>query len=130
VRVLVVEDDPDGRDAVALFLRAVGANVVAARSVGEAMDTLNTSRPDVILSDIGLPAEDGFSLLRQVRAREAGESRKTPVVALTGYVRPEDRSRILNSGFQAHVRKPFDPDEIVNTVASWATVASWSATVE
>ena len=124
VRVLVVEDDPDGRDAVVLFLRLAGADVVAAQSVREAMNTFDRTRPDVILSDIGLPGEDGFALVRQVRAREAGEERKTPVVALTGYVRPEDRSRMSTAGFQAHVSKPFDVEELVGTVASLAATGS------
>ena len=120
LRILAVEDDPDGRDMLALLLQAAGANVVAVRSARVALQALDVTRPDVIMTDIGMPGEDGYALVRQLRARESGRGSAIPVVALTGYVRPEDRDRILTAGFQAYIRKPIDVDELVDTLASLA----------
>ena len=121
LRIILVDDAPDGRDVLALVLRIAGADVVAVGTVNAALAAFDAARPDVIVSDIGMPDEDGYALIRQVRAREAGEGR-TPAIALTGYVRPEDRARILAAGFQTHVRKPVDPGEIVAAIAALATI--------
>lgn len=118
VRVLLVEDDADGREALRLFLRAGGADAEAVGNARDALQAFDRERPDVIVSDIGMPDEDGYALLRQIRARETVGGGRTPVIAVTGYVRPEDRAHILAAGFQAHVRKPVDPDEIVAVVAA------------
>lgn len=120
LHVLAVEDDPDGREVLALLLRAAGADVLAVGSVREALQALDAARPDVVVTDIGLPEEDGYALIRQLRARESGRESTIPVVALTGFVRPEDRDRITAAGFQAYIRKPIEPDEILETVASLA----------
>ena len=118
-RVLLVEDDDDGRAVLALILDLAGAQVAAARSVREAVDVLGTMRPDVIVSDIGLPDEDGVALIRHVRAREAeGAGGAIPAIALTGYARPEDRALLLDAGFQIHVHKPVDPVELVASIAA------------
>ena len=122
VHILLVEDDADGRELLALLFQAAGARVVATGSVAEAVQALDRARPHVIVSDIGMPHEDGYALLRQVRARDAGAAAPVPAIALTGYVRPEDRARILAAGFQTHVRKPVDPGEIVAAVAALATI--------
>ena len=121
VRVLVVEDDPDGRQLLTILLETAGAMVVSVSSVREALDTLETIRPDVIVSDIAMADEDGYTLIRRVRAREAERGGTIPALALTGYVFPEDRARVLAAGFQAHVGKPAQPGEIVTAVASLAS---------
>jgi len=95
--------------------------VEAVGSVRGALSAFDGFRPDVLVSDVGLPDEDGYALIRQVRARETNRGGTTPAIALTGYVRPEDRARLLAAGFQLHLRKPVDPSEIVAAVASLAT---------
>ena len=119
IRVLLVEDDLDVRQVLALVLELSGATVTPVGSVREALQVLGTVEPHVIVSDIGMPGEDGFALVRRLRAREAADGgANIPAIALTGYVAPEDRSRLLAAGFQAHLRKPVEPDELVATVAS------------
>ena len=98
------------------------ARRTSAASVREALAVLDNIRPDVIVSDIGLPDEDGYSLIRQVRAREAAGGKGIPAIALTGYGRPDDRARLLAAGFQTHLRKPVEPDELVVTVAALAAI--------
>jgi signal transduction histidine kinase/ActR/RegA family two-component response regulator len=124
IRVMHVDDDTDGRHMVTVLLELAGATVVSAGSVREALDTLETSRPDVIVSDIAMADEDGYTLIRRLRAREAARGGAIPAVALTGYVDPKDRARILAAGFQAHVGKPVEPNEILATIAALA--APWS----
>jgi CheY-like chemotaxis protein len=104
------------------LLELAGAKVAPARSVHEALAFLDTMRPDVIVSDVGMPDEDGFTLIRRVRAREAEGGGGVPAIALTGYVRPEDRARLLAEGFQQHLRKPVEPGEIVAAIASLAAM--------
>lgn len=120
VSVLLVEDDADGRQVLTMILELAGAKVAPAGSVREALALLDidTSRPDVIVSDIGMPDEDGYTLIRRLRARDMEGGGSIPAVALTGYVRPEDQVRLLAAGFQAHVGKPVEPHEIVAAVAS------------
>jgi CheY-like chemotaxis protein/anti-sigma regulatory factor (Ser/Thr protein kinase) len=118
IRVLVVEDDAEGREVLAALLEVDGANVTSVRSVREALDALDTTRPDVIVSDIGMPDEDGYTFIRRLRSRAAERGGAIPVIALTGYVTPEDKARLLAVGFQAHLRKPVDPDELVVAIAS------------
>ena len=118
VRVLVVEDDADGREVLTALLEVEGAKVTSAGSVRAALDVLDGVRPDVIVSDIGMPDEDGYSLARRVRAREFVRGGGIPMIALTGYVNPEDRARLLAVGFQATLRKPLDADDIVAAIVS------------
>jgi signal transduction histidine kinase/ActR/RegA family two-component response regulator len=120
IRVMVVEDDTDGRNMLTILLERSGALVVSVASVREALDTLETIRPDVIVSDIAMADEDGFTLIRQIRARDAEHGGTIPALALTGYVFPEDRARVLAAGFQAHVGKPAAPGELVAAVATLA----------
>jgi signal transduction histidine kinase/ActR/RegA family two-component response regulator len=120
--VVLVEDDDDTRQVLVLFLELAGAKVTGAGSVREALALLETLRPDVLVSDIGMPDEDGYSLIREVRAREITGGRGIPAIALTGYVRPEDRARLLAAGFQTHLRKPVDPDDLVATVAALVAI--------
>jgi signal transduction histidine kinase len=112
LRVLVVDDEPDVCDLLAAILKTSGAEVMAATSAEEAFEALRRERPDVLLCDLGMPGEDGFSLLRRVRALPPGQGSETPAAAITAYARDEDRIRALASGFQVHIPKPVDPEEL------------------
>jgi CheY-like chemotaxis protein len=116
LRILVVEDDADARELTTMALEDAGATVTAVSSVPEALGTVEAFHPDALVSDIGLPGEDGYSLIRQIRQHEAEHGGLLPAVALTGYARTEDRAKTLNAGFNAHVRKPFDAAELTAAV--------------
>ena len=120
VRVLVVEDEPDARHLLAAVLQKRGAQVFMAASAAEALEVLERERPDVLLSDIALQEEDGYSLIRRVRALPQDKGGRIPAAALTGYGRLEDRMRALSAGFQLHAAKPVEPAELVAVVASLA----------
>ena len=118
LRILVVDDNADGRTLTSLVLTQAGAVVTAVATVREALQRLEAERPDVLVSDIGLPEEDGYALIRQIRRREAEHGGFLPAVALTGYARAEDRARSLAAGFQAHVPKPAEPVELATAIAA------------
>jgi PAS domain S-box-containing protein len=125
VKVLVVDDDPDARDLLSRILRVSLADVTTAGSVADALAAIERSRPDVLLSDIGMPGEDGYALIRQLRQREAhgpggnGEpGARIPAVALTAFAGSEDRRRALTEGFQMHVPKPVEATELTAAVAT------------
>ena len=120
VRVLIVEDEPDARHLLAAVLQKRGAHVFLASSAAEALDMLQRERPDVLLSDIALEDEDGYSLIRKVRSLPQDRGGRIPAAALTGYGRLEDRMRALSAGFQLHAAKPVEPAELVAVVASLA----------
>jgi signal transduction histidine kinase len=122
IRVLLVEDDADGRQVLTIILELAGAQVEAVESVREAMKALDVHRPNVVMSDIGLPDEDGYALVRRLRARDEAHGGGTPAIALTGYVTSEDRARLLAAGFQVYLRKPVEPSEIVAAVASLTAI--------
>jgi signal transduction histidine kinase/ActR/RegA family two-component response regulator len=117
LRILVVDDHADGRTLTTLFLAQAGAGVEAVASAREALQVLEAQRPDVLVSDIGLPDEDGYSLIRLIRQREAEHGGLLPAIALTGYARADDRARALAAGFQAHVAKPLEPAELIAAIA-------------
>jgi PAS domain S-box-containing protein len=119
VRVLLVEDDPDARALVKRVLSECHAEVTTAASAAEALDLLRADRPDVLVSDIGMPGQDGYELIRQFRAMGNG-ARDVPAVALTAYAGAEDRERAILAGYQVHVAKPVEPAELVATVAKLA----------
>jgi PAS domain S-box-containing protein len=120
LRVLVVDDEPDTLDYVAATLRERGAEVTAASSVTEAMGALERLRPDVLVSDIAMPGEDGYELIRRVRQLEPARGGDVPAAALTAYATAGDRMRVLLSGFQIHLPKPVEPAELAAVVASLA----------
>jgi PAS domain S-box-containing protein len=115
VRILVVDDDEDGRDLVQRLLAECGASVVAANGGEEALQQLAGARVDLIVSDIGMPGMDGYELLRRIRALDAHVT--VPVVAFTAFARPEDRTRLLRAGFAAHATKPVEPTELLSSLA-------------
>jgi PAS domain S-box-containing protein len=117
LRVLFVDDDGDAREASAMSLGRAGATVVTAASVAEAMRELESKWPDVIVSDIGMPGEDGVSLIGRVRRLEAAAGRpRTPAIALTAYASEDDAARILAAGYQVHVAKPVEPQRLVEVL--------------
>ena len=121
VKVLVIDDEPDARDLASHVLGGRGASVTMASSAAEALGALATSGPfDVVVSDIGLPGEDGYELIRQVRALDAAAGGKVPAIALTAYARAEDRTRAILAGYQVHLTKPIEPSELLANVASLA----------
>jgi signal transduction histidine kinase len=118
LRVLLVEDDTDTREVLTKILRENGANVTAVDSVRSALATINISIPDVVVSDIGMPDEDGYSFVRKLHALEEKHGRQMPAIALTAHARTEDRARALTAGFQLHLTKPVEPAHLVSVVAN------------
>jgi PAS domain S-box-containing protein len=117
VHVFIVDDEPDARELLQRVLVDQGATVTAFESADAALAGLATSRPAVIVSDVGMPGTDGYQMMRTLRANEPRESR-IPALALTAFARAEDRKRALVAGFQAHLAKPFDVAELVLLVAT------------
>ncbi len=117
VRVLVVDDEPDARELVKRVLENCDATVLTASTAAEALDAVVRERPNVLVSDIGMPGEDGYALIRKVRALDKETGGATPAVALTAYARSEDQAAALAHGFQVHVTKPIEPAALVMTVA-------------
>ncbi|MBD1893619.1 response regulator [Coleofasciculus sp. FACHB-129] len=117
LQILVVDDEADARELLKSILEQYGAEAIPAASAEEAIATIQQSKPDLLISDIGMPNEDGYSLIRRVRALEA-EKGQIPSVALTAYVRADDQKAALSAGFQSHVAKPIDPTELIAVVAS------------
>jgi signal transduction histidine kinase/CheY-like chemotaxis protein len=113
VSALVVDDEADARELVALVLRAAGAEVVTASNADEASDLVANSHFDILISDIGMPNADGYELMRRVRSPNGSRNAGLPVIALTAYAREQDRNRALEAGFQTHVSKPVEPSELV-----------------
>jgi signal transduction histidine kinase/ActR/RegA family two-component response regulator len=118
VRVLVVDDEPDARELLAAVLAPCKAEVTTAASTAEAFALFQERRPDILVSDIGMPGEDGYALIRKVRSLPAIAGGRTPAVALTAYARMEDRTRTLLAGFNMHVPKPVEPSELLIVLAS------------
>jgi signal transduction histidine kinase/DNA-binding response OmpR family regulator len=116
INVVLVEDEDDTRESLCAALQAFGAHVVAVGSAHAALSALEAQRPDVLLSDIGMPEQDGYSLIRQVRAREQAPGVRLPAAALTAYVRAEDHASALRAGFDAHIHKPVEPIELARVV--------------
>jgi CheY-like chemotaxis protein len=115
--VLVVDDEPDALYLVKAVLEMGGARVTAAGSAAEAWGALEEAWPDLLLCDIGMPGEDGYQLIRRVRAHASGRGRSLPSVALTAYAGEADRALALEAGFHLHVAKPVDPAALVDVVA-------------
>ena len=120
LRVLVVDDEPDARDLIAAVLTGRGAEVVSVGSAGEALREMERQRFDVLISDIGMPEMDGYSLISKVRQLPAERGGRIPAAALTAYAGVEDRMRVLSAGYQMHIPKPVDPGELTTVVANLA----------
>lgn len=113
IQVLVVDDEVDARELAAFILEAAGARVDLAASTAEALEILETSRPDLLVADIGMPVEDGYALLRKVRAMHGRDAASLPALALTAYARAEDRHQAFSAGFQSHITKPVEPNDLI-----------------
>lgn len=120
VSVLIVDDEPETRDLLVEVLSRCGAEVRASSSAHDALEALQSWKADVLVSDIGMPGEDGYELIRKVRQMDPDHGGCIPAVALTAYARGEDRMRALSAGFQMHVSKPVEPVELAAVVASFA----------
>jgi PAS domain S-box-containing protein len=117
IRVLVVDDDTDSRDIIAFVLEQDGAFVIAVSSAFEALETLAEIKPDVLISDIGMPEMDGYMLIHQVRGLTPEEGGKIPAIALTAFARNNDQQEALKAGFQMHLSKPIDPQKLIAAIA-------------
>ena len=118
VKVLVVDDEADSRDLVMTILTRCGSDVRCSESAAEAMRAFQEWQPDVLVSDIGLPNEDGYSLIRKLRKLKSKRAKKIPAVALTAYATDEDRSQALAAGFQIHVAKPIEPESFLTSIVT------------
>jgi len=120
LKVLVVDDEADTRELIGEVLKECGSEVIITCSAAEALEALEQHQPDILISDLGMPDEDGYSLIEKIRALPLERGGNIPAAALTAYARAEDRMRVLRSGFQFHLPKPVDSAELVTVVASLA----------
>ena len=116
--ILIVEDYDDARELVASVLEAAGAAVIAAASTGEALERIAATWPDLLVTDLGLPGEDGYALLGHVGSMKTPDGRPLPAIALSAYARTSDRERALAAGFLDYFVKPVDPGQLVNAIVS------------
>ncbi|WP_170319449.1 ATP-binding protein [Polyangium spumosum] len=119
-RVLLIDDEPDVLEMLSSYLSSRGATVLVAGDAEEGLEKIKESRPDVVVCDIGMPGQDGYHFIEQLRGASPAEGGATPVVALTAYARPEDRRRALLHGFDVHVAKPLDPADLAAVIARLA----------
>lgn len=120
LQILIVDDELDVRDLLTNVIEESGGKAIAVESVSGALQFLEKLQPDVLFSDIGMPDQDGYALIRQVRKMEAAREGLLPAIALTAYVREEDSQKAIASGFQMHLPKPVDIEQLVRAVASLA----------
>jgi CheY-like chemotaxis protein len=120
LRLLIVDDELDFRELVTVMLGQYGAVVKTAASAGEALAYVEDWKPDVLVADIGMPGEDGYGLIRKVRALSSERGGGTPALALTAYTRAEDRLHALSAGYQIHLAKPITGPELAIAVANLA----------
>jgi signal transduction histidine kinase/DNA-binding response OmpR family regulator len=118
LKILVVDDDPDTSDLVKTILTGCGSEVRCTSSAAEAILAFQEWSPDMLVSDIGMPHEDGYGLIRRLRALNSTQAKQVPALALTAYATDEDRSLALSAGFQMHLAKPIEPDSLVSTIAA------------
>ncbi|MEG5063943.1 PAS domain S-box protein [Microcoleus sp. B3-A4] len=117
LKVLVVDDEPDNREFLMVALEQCGATATAAASAAEAIDILHQSPPDILVSDIGMPVEDGYSLIGKVRSSESDKIKRLPAVALTAYASEEDRHQAIATGYNEHLTKPIEPAHFATVLA-------------
>jgi CheY-like chemotaxis protein len=120
VKVLLVEDDADTREVLSLGFELAGARVESVGAAREALEAMHDRIPDVIVSDIGLPDEDGLSMMRHIRTLSPDEGGRVPAVAVTAYTLVDDKEEALRAGFQQHFRKPVETQQLLDRVAELA----------
>jgi CheY-like chemotaxis protein len=118
LRILIVDDEVDSRELVSTILTRCGSEVNSCESVKEALKAFREWKPDLLVSDIGMPLEDGYDLIRKLRNQRSKRAKEIPAIALTAYATQEDRDRALAAGFQMHVAKPIEPEALVRSIAS------------
>jgi hypothetical protein len=116
ITVLIVDDDGDTRALLRAMLESRGATVSTARSAPEALSVIASAKPDILICDIGMPGEDGYDLIRQVRELPGARHASIPAVALTAYARREDVGRAIEAGYQVHLAKPVDPQALARVL--------------
>jgi len=116
VKILLVEDDKDSRDMLAVTFGFYGMEVMTAASACEALEAMRSFQPEILVSDLGLPGEDGFSLIRKIRSLPAGQGNAIPAIALTGYVSLQDQAIARRSGYQEHISKPVDIEKLADVI--------------
>ncbi|HEV7499462.1 MAG TPA: response regulator, partial [Vicinamibacteria bacterium] len=121
---LVVDDEEDAREAMAVLLGQAGARVITAGGAAEAIAVLDREPPDILLSDIAMPGEDGYALIRRIRARPPDRGARIPAAALTAYATLEDRAKAMRAGFDEHIPKPVDPTRLIAAVAMLVAAAA------
>jgi CheY-like chemotaxis protein len=122
LRILIVEDDDDTREMVSIIFFNAGALVESAASAADGYRVFYSDHPQLLVSDIGMPDEDGYSLMRRIRALQCCEGGDIPAIALSAFTRPEDRMLALRAGFTLHISKPVAPPDLVAAVASVAAL--------
>ena len=127
VKILVIDDEPDARHLVEQVLVQCGATVATAGSADDGLAAVAERRPDIIISDIGMPGKNGYEFIEQVRRLDAADGGATPAIALTAFARSEDRTRALLAGYQVHLSKPIVPRELVATIVGLVAVPSVGA---
>jgi CheY-like chemotaxis protein len=125
IKVLVVDDEHDSRELLMMILTRCGSDVRCSDSAASAFEAFNEWQPDLLVSDIGMPNEDGYSLIQRVRNLDSNHARQVPAVALTAYATDEDRMQALSAGFQMHVPKPIEPESFVSSLASVLAGDGW-----
>jgi CheY-like chemotaxis protein len=117
LRVLVVDDDNDARELVAITLQSRGAQPLLAASARQALDCIDREQPDVLIADIGMPNEDGYSLIQKVRLAERAMQKRLPAIALTAYAGPSDREQTHAAGYDMHLSKPVQQRDLARAIA-------------
>jgi CheY-like chemotaxis protein len=130
LQILVVDDDSDSREVIAAELTLYGANTIVSESADDAIRKMETFKPDVIVADIGMPGEDGYSMMRKIRNSGSERTRVTPAIALTAYAGDGNRQRALDAGYQKHISKPVEPEELTVAIAGVARLSQSKTAVE
>ncbi len=117
LRILVVDDEADSRDLVSAILTRCGSEVQCCESAEEALKSFRSWKPDLLVSDIGMPNEDGYDLIKKLRKQRLKLAKEIPAIALTAYATDDDRARTLAAGFQLHIAKPIEPKALVRSIA-------------
>jgi CheY-like chemotaxis protein len=115
--VLIVDDEADMRELICFILEEQGATVRVAASAAEALQQISESLPDIVISDIGMPKMDGYALMRQVRTSLSKQGKMIPAIALTAYAGDVNEQQALSAGFQRHLAKPIEPEQLLKTIA-------------
>jgi CheY-like chemotaxis protein len=122
LRVLVVDDEPEAREVLHALLQLEGAEVVAVESAAAALEKIRTWHPTVLISDVGMPVQDGYNLMKHVRRLPEEQGGRVPAIALTAYASIDDTRRARDAGFHVHLPKPVDPPRLVAAIASLAGI--------